>query len=436
MKATFRTLLAALLTAAVFVPAIPAAKAEEAEPAVTDLAYYWEAAAQQQVETPNGTVTVETPNPFCPSAPSSLGAVPGTCAPERLPVWVQGGDYETPYMLSAVAFDLSLVPIGSEVSDFTVKLLEDESGCSQREGETPPVQCRDTEPLFIDGQRLQACVVNDLFGSGEARLYKEIPKHTCSSTSPIAERKEIKNDAEADPTDSTPDHVWTFDLTAEAQEWTKSFTTVTGVLLRPVKPKNEEDAEDEWRVVLAGPRVENGVVTSLKYEPGEGDEIPPIGGTDTGGTVPSTTGSSTDFTTTGSTGSFPSSSDSGSSFGDTTGTGEVGAPEDTGATELAVDEAAAEGPGVDSFPGYVWLAILAGIVAFSTMRSIIFDSVTGIRPNGALAQIRKLNAEKKGLEPSGAASKAGMGAAIGGGISKGWDSVKRLFGRKTSAGEG
>ncbi len=55
-------------------------------------------------------------------------------------------------------------------------------------------------------------------------------------------------------------------------------------------------------------------------------------------------------------------------------------------------------------PGYVWLAILAGIVAFTLVRSVVLESAAGIRPNGVLAQIQRLNADRHGTAVATAAA--------------------------------
>ena len=47
-------------------------------------------------------------------------------------------------------------------------------------------------------------------------------------------------------------------------------------------------------------------------------------------------------------------------------------------------------------PGYVWLMLLAGLIAFSLVRSVVIESATGIRPDGVLAQIQRINAERRG----------------------------------------
>ena len=47
-------------------------------------------------------------------------------------------------------------------------------------------------------------------------------------------------------------------------------------------------------------------------------------------------------------------------------------------------------------PGYIWLALLAGMIGFFLFRSVVLENSAGIRPDGVLAQIRQINASKRG----------------------------------------
>ncbi len=375
----------------------PPVQAKKAEPTVAVRAWYWEEAETEEFTDPAGnSYTIETPNPFCPSAPGSLGAAPFACAEGRLPIEIQEGDYETPNKISAVNFDLSLVPIGSEVSKFTVRFLEAKSGCydgqdnDDQPNSSPSDWCEQTAPINIDGKQLQACKLDAFFGDGDARPYREAPKYTCVPGDPTAKRKEQKAKG-----DEEPDHVWTFDLTAFAKEWITEFTTNTSIMLVGKTPKGYDpqnnDAQDNWRVVLMGPKApggKQGFEAEIVFEPGEEDvfDIPPPAGTGVGtGTGAVATGTGTGFGSTGT----------GAAGTGDLGTAGAGAPTD--AVAPSPGPLAAEGAEASqAMPGYVWLAILAGLIGFSLVRSIVVESATGIRPDGVLAQIQRLNAARRG----------------------------------------
>ena len=396
---------------------LPSASADTAEPAVIAVAWYWEQQQNQEVDTPNGKVVVELTNPYCPSAPGAVGSIaPDTCAEGRLPVEVINGDYEEPDKISALTFDLSMVPLGSEVSKFTVTFLEAESGCRPDEDTESGQRCEQTDEQNVEGHQVQACEVTEIFGDGEARLYREIPKHTCTDTDPVGKRKEVKNDAEADPTDPDADHTWTFDLTEYAQAWAETPPLCTCIMLFPKAPQGDAESEgpDSWRVIMAGTQIEGGVVTKLVYEPGElgGGTIPPP-------TVPpptSTTGS------TGSTGGFSTETgsfggDTGSTTGGDLGGSTGGDTTDSGDTPVAASEPTGDAiPDPEAMPGYVWLAILAGLVGWSMVRSIVLEKAVGHRANGVLAQIHQLN--------RGGAAAAATTASPGP-----WDALRTGFGK-------
>jgi hypothetical protein len=403
----------------------PPAAAKEAKPSIIAQAWYWESQQNQNVDTPAGTVAGEAPNPFCPAAPGSLGAPSDTCAVGRLPVQVVNGDYKTPEMLSAINFDFTMVPPGSKVSKFTLTMLEAESGCYDNKGTDTGKQCENTDARNIDGKQIQACLVSEIIGDGEARPYKERPKFKCTNADPVAKRKEIGNDAKADPNDTDKDHIWTFDLTSYAQKWAKTFSVNTSVLLFPKEPKKAGGNELDWRVVFAGPKFKHGVKTLVVFTPPAGGlgELP--------GGLPGTTGltgtgtGSGSFTTPASgTGDFGSGSAS-SGLPTTPAGGDSGAPAtsaepvDTGGGQQPT---AAEAPKVQAMPAYVWLAILAGLVGFSLLRSFVLERGAGPRPDGVLAQIHKLNGEGRGGAVAGG---AGVGAF--GVLAAGLGSIRRTL---------
>lgn len=407
------TVLLSVILAVLLVLSVAPAFAATAEIPVNTVAWYGQDQFSREEKDPQGnTHVVESPNPFCPAIPGSLGNIPGTCAEGRMPIEVRGGAYdpEQQNKISAAGFDLSLVPLGSKVSKFTATFLEAQAGCYSKDDSQDPQQqyCEETDPVNAEGKRLQACLIDGFLTGGEGRPMNEAPRFTCSDSDPVAERKEVTTK------DGETWYTWTFDLTAFAQTWVEELSTTTGVMLVGKAPKEEAGTEETWRVVLTGPKFEAGnlpgVETKISYIPGKTPTLggPLGGGTLGGGTTGgfgSTTGS-TDFgTTTGTT-----------DFGSSTGTTDVGS---TGSTGAATDDPAAaneppelalqgaqDAPGGPPMPGYVWLAILAGIIGFTMVRSVVLESASGIRPNGVLAQIQRLNAERHGV-----AAAAGAGAA-------------------------
>lgn len=387
------------------VPAPALAAQQTAEPAVLTLGWWWKDAHTEERDINGNKVVIDTPSPFCPSVPGQLGAIPGACAEGRFPVEIRGGEYEEPNMLSGIGFDLSYLTPGSTVSKFTMTLLEAESGCYDREGK-PTTQpnpeqgdhCEQTNPMGpVDERQVQACVIPEIFGDAEARPYAEVPRYSCSSSDPLAERKEIKA-VDKDDVDGV-DHVWTFDLTAYAQQWAETFTVATNIMLVGKQPK-ETGGDDTWRVVFAGPRAEKGIKTKLVYEPGEivlpttppGIAPPPTGTTGTtdfgGGAAPTDFGGSP----VGAPGPAPASAPS------------------PGASPGGLEELAAEIPDPESMPAYVWLGLIAGLVGFSLVRQVVIESTTGVRPDGVLSKIHALNAERRGLDT---AAVEGPGALTG-----------------------
>ena len=402
------TALSAVITLVLGIALVTPAGAAKAEPTVNTVAWYWVDAQTQEQEVPNvGTVTIETPNPFCPKLPGELGSpAEQSCTPGRLPVEVHNGDYENQNKISAVNFDLSLIPVGSDVSKFTVTFREAKSGCYDKNGtpdDTSDDGCEETDPVNVEGHKLQACLVTQFFGDGEARPYNEAPKYECAG-GPTAERKEL--DVKGAGPGST--FYWTFDLTSYAQNWIKKFSTLAGIMIVGVPAKGESQQNDTWRVVLTGPKFQDGIITSLSYtEP----ETPPTttgrGGTG-GGTT--TTGGGTDFGTTTTGG--------GTDFGTGTGTGDTGTG-DTGtggapapAPSTSPVTATTDIPKVQEFPAYMWLAIIAGLIGFSLVRSVVIEQTTGIRPNGVLSRIHRMNAERTGSEVTEAAGGGGALAGI------------------------
>ena len=404
------TLLATSLVALTATPA----SAARADISISALGWWWEDATKEEREVPNvGTVTIETPNPFCPSAGSGTGSP--KCSEGRLPIEVQQGDYESQNKISAVSFDMTLIPIGSKINKFTVTFREGKEGCYDKNGEADDDPsddvCEETSPVNVGEHQLQACLVDAYFGDGEARPYKEAPRYTCTSGDPIGKRKEVESEKDGDGSN----FYWTFDLTEYATKWTSKFSAVTGIMIVGAPPEggggdNESNPSETWRVVLTGPKFQNGVKAIIDYIPAE-DPVFPTAPTDpTGtGTTTTTTTDSGGFGTTGTTSGVDSS---GTGTVDTSGTGTDGGAPDPGATPTPAF-AFEEPQPVEELPGYLWLAILAGLVGFSLVRSIVMEKTAGVRPDGVLATIHALNEESGG---AARVASAGPLAAFGAGV--------------------
>lgn len=390
-------------------PAAPAHAIQD-EPTVLVTAWYWEDQHRQKITDPttgSDVAVITAPNPFCPSPPLAGSPPEEACKQGRLPVQVREGDYETPNQLSAVGFDFALVPPGSKIAKFTVTFVEAKDDQS--------------EPVNAEGKSLQACFVEEFFGDGEASLYRDVPKYSCSDSDPIAERKELKvkdegGGNEPAPEQEEPTFAYTFDLTETARKWVAEGTPMTAVMLMPVRPKEAQydpATDANWRTVLVGALEEGGIKTALSYTPPPTPEIPEEPPVPPDPTTPIGSGTTTTTTDPGTIGS----TDTG-----TVGTGTSGA--DTGSaeapTDLATEETATASDVVpEGWPGYVWLGILAGIVGLSMVRSVVLERTAGIRPDGVLAQIRKLNASRRGVELGAAAETAaapGAAASIVAGL--------------------
>ena len=373
-------LIALMFAAVALVAPVASAKkgrTEKVKPGVASSAYYWESQQSQAITDPTSDadiLTLEGPNTFCPTTPA--GGLPEeteSCEPGRLPVMVVNSDYETPEMMSAVGFDLSLVPFGSKVRSFRATFIEANDEQSQS--------------INHEKKKLQACLVEQFFGNGDARQYDEAPKFKCTKKDPLATRKKVKlRDAEGEKVER---FAWSFDLTRFAKKWATGEVPVAAIMLRPVQPKEkvfDPATDSNWRVVLAGgaQEEERGVLTEMVFTESDVPEVidPEISdpSTDSGG-----------FDT-GSSGGVPSTTDS-----------DTGTPEATEEpVDLASEDTAAEElfSKVGGLPWYAWLGLLAGMIGFSALRSVVLESSTGARPGGVLAQIHRINAERRGVDPA------------------------------------
>ena len=413
-KSFFKHLLLVVLMAPALLLSLSVpAHAKEVKPAVFASAWYWQHSQSQDAEAPAvGTVTVDTNNEFCPQVPGGgLGNVSEeTCAEARLPIRIVNGDYEKPDQLSAVMFDtITTIPIGSKVHEFTATFLEAKSGCREKETAQTGQQCEATQPVNADGHELQACLATQFFGEGFARPYKEVPDHECTNSDPTAERKKVTVDGEEA-------FEYTFDLTEFAQPWADGKPA--GIVLTGAEPK-EPPAQDTWRVVLVGP-VDKGIeVNATITEPpplviDPLDPLDPTGPTTT--VIPGDPGTSGTPGSPGTEGTPPTET--------TTGDDETtaGAPEPGDAQAPPVDVAeetatkpiaANTGPPGGGLPGYAWLGLIAGLAGFSLVRSAVLEGAAGIRPDGVLAHIQKLNAERRGGAGSVGLPQSPLFAALG-----------------------
>lgn len=381
-------------------PGVAHAKTKTVAPDVTTWAWYWEQGESKDFETPQGTVTLDTNNEFCPQVPGGgLGNVSEeTCAEARLPIRIVRGNYDDPNQIAAVTFDtLSTIPLDSKVHSFKATFLEAKPGCREKKSAPTGQQCEATQPVNAEGHELQACLVTQVFGEGAARPMREAPNHECSPDDPTAERKKVKIGGEERFT-------YTFDLTDFAKEWASGENIASSIVLTGAKPKNT-GPQDTWRVVLEGPVEKGGIEVDATITPADPVEPPPTEPPPPPGTneiyTPGTPGTPAIPGTPGTPGTDPVTSP-----GDAT-TGTTAAPEAAGAETAEEPVDAAEQPASDltaadqtipggGLPGYAWLALLAGMVGFSLVRRAVFESTTGIRPDGVLAQIQKLNAQRRG----------------------------------------
>jgi hypothetical protein len=418
-------------------PSLAAGETGNAEATVAGFAWYWRDQQQQKVTNPvDGTdvVTFELKNPYCPDT-SPAGSPPEqVCNSGRLPVEVRAGDYARPHKISAINFDLSVVPPGSKIKKFEVKLYE-----------ATDEQSRSTQ-YNLDGKRLVACEIDGVFGDGEARLYRERPDFECKKDDASALRDSEKvgkgeNEKEL--------FFWRLDLTKQAQEWMKKEVFFTSIMLHPKEPRDPTPQDQAWQVVFAGPLEEKyGIASEIVYVSSGLPTVPPppppppppgtgVGGgsgsTDFGGGSTGTdfgSGSVTTDTGSSSSGDLPT----GDSPTDSGAGDDTAAPTDAGGGDQEL--ASAEETVPSGLPLYVWLAILAGLIGFSMVRSVVLEKNTGVRPDGVLAQIQRLNAQRRGTTPVAAegtsafsAMVAGLGA-LGSKITGGAGKLGQLVSRK------
>lgn len=424
--------------------ASPAA-AKTADVPLNTYAWWWrDAERAEEIDIAGNKIEAPTaPNPYCPATSGTVGTGGGAisedaCQLGRLPIWIRNGEFERPHMSFGLDIDVSLLS-EADLESFKVLLLE--ADCDPADGRKDTPQCEQTtQPLPADNPattrnefetsfRVEVCTVTEIFGEGDGRPVEEMPRLKCD-TGIIGERKVLKAPVIKTGDQAAPahlnDHIWEFDLTELAQGWIDEFTIPTAVYFRAEPPRNP-DTSDQFRVVFAGPEDEvdsespnakevqqqPGVEILAVYSGGTGGGLPPVpgdDGTDFGTDTGTTTTGTTDFGTT----------DTGTTdFG--TGTTTPTTPAAPAAPAAPIDLAEEPtGARTEPLPGYVWLAMLAGLAGFSLVRSVVIPSTTGIRPDGVLAQIQALNAQRRGTT---LAASAASGPTIFGRIGNGLTSL-------------
>ena len=341
-------------------------------------AWYWEKQQDVEVGLPVGIPPLPPPVPPLPE-PNRRQRLPNPQRPDTLPVAVYQGQHER---MSAIYFNIVErgVTANSQISNLTFSIEE-----SADRNEWPSVNA--------DEAKIQACQITEFWGGAdEPQVWKERPAFQAQGC--VLGQRDAKGDV---PT-------WTFDLTKLAKDWGKDpFASNYGVMLLAVLPK-DAGATTNWQVNLKVPsrdveppplppgqedvddykQTKNRVVVDLEFIPGEEPVVdpPPVdtGPIDLGTTTPTSSFSpSTDFTTTGTpTTGIPSPSPT---------------PEATTAPPPVAAPVATTGP---QTPGYVWALLPAGLLALAAVRSVVLEPSGGTRPDGAIAAIRRRNAERRG----------------------------------------
>jgi hypothetical protein len=339
----------------------------------TDISsWYWERQQDQEVAPPPPPEGFPEP----PVAPSQRVRLPSPQRPDTLPVALWQGDHER---MSALKFDLLQrgVVAGSRITQLILEIEE-----SEDRNEQPSVN--------VDAAAIEACFIQDFLAAGENEEWKTRPKYAQAGCA--AGKRQTPKGKPA---------FWRFDLTRLAAPWGRDPFSNNGVMLQGVLPKNAT-TEDTWQVNLKIPRRDaaetpddeyklsrDRVRLTLAFVPGEvpGQGTGPL---DTGISYSGTGGSSFGPSTSFGTGSSPVSTGGVPAAG--TGTG-VPSTEPSPASASRPAAAALPQP---RLPGYVWALIPLGLLALSAVRSVVMEPAGGIRPDGAIAAIRRRNVERRG----------------------------------------
>lgn len=355
---------------AVAPPAVAAKRTEAAFEYGKDVSsWFWARQQDQEVAPPPPPEGFPEP----PVAPSQRVRLPNPQRPDTLPVAMWEGDHER---MSAVKFDLSQrgVVAGSRITSLVLEIEE-----SQDRNEQPSVN--------TNAAAIEACFVKEFLAGGENEEWRTRPRYDDKGC--VAGKRQTPQNAPA---------FWRFELTQLAAPWGRDPFTNNGVMLQGIPPK-DPGPDDTWQVNLKIPQKDaamteedeyrltrDRVRLTLAFVPGE---VALPGSLDTGGIPYSGSSGGGSF---GPSTSFGTGSGSLSTGSPATGTGE---PTTEGSPASASRPAAAELP-QPKLPGYVWALIPLGLLALSAVRSVVMEPVGGIRPDGAIAAIRRRNAERRG----------------------------------------
>jgi hypothetical protein len=290
--------------------------------------------------------------------------------PDTLPVSMESGK---PERISAIYFDLSSrgVTPGSTISRAVLTIAE--------------VSDPNEQPAYNSrGKVIRACRIEDYWPAGEAEKWETAPQYDNSSCAKGRRRAATRNDPPS----------WTFTLTSLAQPWGEDpFGSNNGVMLLGVAPQNA-GPQESWQINLKVPsrdrpatpqnetrETRDRAVLTLAFTPGQASVLappappppPPPPPPDFGGSV-----------------AAPSSN-----LGAGSGSGETPAPQPT-----------PTGQGIQArpvsrvqprAPWYAWLLIPIGLLAWAAVRPLVLEPARGLRPGGAVATIRALNAQRRGM---------------------------------------
>ncbi|HEV8572863.1 MAG TPA: hypothetical protein VGR49_07440 [Actinomycetota bacterium] len=288
--------------------------------------------------------------------------------PDTLPIAVEGGKHER---ISALYFDISGrgVTSGSTITRAVLEIDE-----LSDPNEQPPYNAR--------GKVIQACRIEDFWPGGEAEKWETAPAYDDSAC------VKGKRNGKSDPP------TWTFNLTRIAGPWGEDpFGSNSGVMLLGVIPK-DAGPTDSWQINLKVPSRDKEVtpgddykqtrdraVLSLTFSPGQAAVLAPP--------PPPPPPPPPDF---GSGAGFAPSSDFGSQ-GSEPQSPVTQSPAPPSAESIPAEPVSEARPRA---PWYVWMLIPLGLLAWAAVRPLILEPARGIRPDGAVMAIRRLNAQRRG----------------------------------------
>jgi hypothetical protein len=287
---------------------------------------------------------------------------------DTLPVSVEAGKLER---ISAIYFDLSGrgVTPGSTITKAVLTIAE--------------VTDPNEQPAYnTQGKTIQACLIDEFWPGGEAEKWETQPTYDDTGCA-----KGKRNEKPDPPT-------WTFNLTRIAGPWGEDPSgSNNGVMLLGVIPKGAGPTES-WQInvkipsrdVLATPENESKktrdrAALSLTFSPGQPMLLAPP--------PPPPPPPPLDF---GAGAGFAPSSDFGSE-GTETQTEAPQAPATPSGAGIQAEPVAQIRPRA---PWYVWMLIPLGLLAWAAVRPLVLEPARGIRPDGAVAAIQRLNAERRG----------------------------------------